>query len=143
MLNAIQKRAWGESWLINIDPTAFVKFVEPAIGDALEAMDDRDEMASVLIDLYRGHGEPGTLARVLEATVWTGSGALYAAVQKTVSQSGRTAIALLEEALSDEEELAVGYLFDGCRTSVRAIRDPAERLGVLRAACEGALAGRG
>lgn len=140
-MNAIQKRAWGEEWDTYFDPAAFVEHVLPAIGEALEAIDDGQKMASVLLRLYRGYGDRGTLARLLEASVLTGSGALYHAVDKTASQSGRVAcvfFALLKERMAarDLEEEAVAYLFHGWRASVRAIRDPAERLGTLRDTCE-------
>ncbi|MDE2678465.1 MAG: hypothetical protein OXI76_11215 [Gemmatimonadota bacterium] len=142
MLNAIQKRVWGEEcdfWFVN--PTDFVEAIEPAIADALNAIDDHERAASVLLHLYHDHDEPGTLARLLESSVATASGALYEAVEETVSQSGSVAcvfIALLKEGMAPGgvEKAAVGYLFDGWRAAVHAIRDPAERLRVLRNACE-------
>ncbi|MYF60254.1 MAG: hypothetical protein F4179_01040 [Gammaproteobacteria bacterium] len=134
MLNAIQRRSWGEEFDIHFDPTAFVEAIEPVVLDALKAVDDREEMAAILIDLYRSHGQPGMLARVLEASVWTGSRALYEAVETTVDQAGRAAVTSLEETLPGVEREAVGYLFDHWRAAVQVLCDPAKRLDVLHRA---------
>ncbi|MXX73096.1 MAG: hypothetical protein F4205_14850 [Gemmatimonadetes bacterium] len=135
LLNAIQKRAWGES-LDHLDPSDLVDVLEPAIPDAIAAVDDHGTMASILLDLYRRYAgsDSKTVSMLLRASPWTGSGALNAACERAVQQAGPGVIELLREVLTDaaDEETVVDFLFEVCRVAVNAITDPAERLHVLR-----------
>lgn len=89
LLNAIQKRAWGES-LDNLDPSDLVEVLQPAISDAIKAIDDHGTKASILLDLYKRNAgsDSSTVSRLHRASNWTGSGALHAACEVAVRQAG-------------------------------------------------------
>ncbi len=122
LLNAIQRSAWGEEPDIYFDPEAFVEGIEPAILDALRAVDDRAAMASIIIDLYRSHGESGTLGRLLRASVGEGSEAMGAAFVSTLRETGPKALEPFRQGLWAEDG-AVGYLLESIRTAVQAMSD--------------------
>ena len=142
LLNAMQKQAWGES-LDYFDPGDLVELLGPAISDAIEAVDDRGTIASILLDLYRTYGvsDQGAVSMLWRASPWTESGALRAACEAAVQRAGPEVIELLRETLTDEadEEAVVDFLFDMCRVAVEAITDPTAKLEMLRTACDQAL----
>ena len=58
LLNTACKRAWGES-LDLCDPSDLVDQLRPAIADAIKTVDNREVMASMMLDLYRRYNGPG------------------------------------------------------------------------------------
>lgn len=142
LLNAIQKRAWGES-LDELDPSDLVDVLQPAISDAIEAVDEHGTKVTILLDLYRRYAgsDSETVSMLLRASKWTGSGALTAACERAMQQAGPEVIELLRDVLTDDadEETTVDFLFGVCRVAVDAIADPGERLHVLRTVYEQAV----
>ena len=137
LLNAACKRAWGESVEV-FDPDSLVEELRPAITEAIGAAGDREEVASTVLDLYRGYtrSESDTVSMVFRACIWTGSNTLHAASEKAIQEAGPAVVEVLREALADEmaEDAAVVSLFDACQSALNAIRDPANRLDALKSA---------
>jgi len=142
LLNAAQKRAWGES-VEEFDPGSLAEELRPAITDAIRTANDRGAVASTLLALYQGHAGSGsdTVSMIFQACLWTGSSTLHAAFEKAIQKAGPAVVEVLREALVDEadEDTAVDFLFDACQSAVDAIQDPANKLEALQNAYRRAL----
>lgn len=137
LLNALQKRAWGES-LDDLDPGDFVEELRSAISNGIMVIGDRGALE--LLDLFRRYA--GSASRTVSMLSWAsrleGSDALRTACEQAVQEAGPAVIELLREALAEEtdEESTVDLLFGACRVAVHTITDLSERLEILRVAYE-------
>lgn len=107
LLNAVCKRAWGESVAVDaFDPASLVDELRPAITDAIGAACDREAVASTLLDLYRGYTGSGSDAvyMIVRACHWTGSGTLYVACERAIKEAGPSVVEVLREALGDDAD---------------------------------------
>ena len=143
LLNAMCKQAWGES-LDFCDPGDLLDALRSAFGDAIGAIDDRNEAVGILLELHeklRASG-PESISILFQASAWTGwASALADACEKAVGHSGVAVVDLLLAGLTDEqdEEGAAELVFGTCRFAVHGLRGFDQRLWVLRSSYEAAL----
>lgn len=138
--NALFKWAWGESPDL-YDPGDLLDYLRPALGEALNAIDDPNEAAGILLDLTVGENRQAlTRSQVfLRASMREGStSALARACNTAVEKGGVVVVELLVEMFVDEleAECVADLLFDTCRLAVTGIADLTQRLDVLRTAYE-------
>ena len=148
LLNAMYKRAWGESWahpsdLLDHLPDDLLDALRPAFAEAIGAMDDRSEAVGILLELLEklGSSGPEATSTLFHASAWAGStSALADACAKAVEQAGVAVVDLLLTGLADEtdEEGAAELVFDTCRLAVHGLAAFDQRLGVLQTSYEGA-----
>ena len=141
--DAMCKRAWGESLDI-CDSSDLLDQLAPSFAEAIAAVDDRGEVAGILIDLHRrcSSSDSELVATLYNACRWSGStSAFRKACERAIRQVGVSVIQLLLDTLEDEvhEEATVGLLVHTCRFAVSGIARADTRLEVLRAAYARAL----
>jgi len=143
LLNAMCKEAWGES-LDVCDPGDLLEALRPAFGDAIGAIEDRNEAVGILLDLHEKLGASGTesVSMLFQVSAWTGSTpALADACKKAVGYAGVAVVDLLLTELTNEEdeEGAADLVFGTCRFAVHGLTGCDQRLGVLQSSYEAAL----
>ena len=98
------KSAWGESWDV-CNPGDLLQYLIPAVGEALQAIDDPTEAAEILLGVHdeRGPEGPEAISMLLHAFLsGVSTSALNDACARAVEQRGGAVVELLADAFADE-----------------------------------------
>ena len=117
------KSAWGESWDV-CDPGDLLQYLIPAVGEALQAIDDPNEAAEILLGVHDEQGPEGpeAISMLLHASMsGVPTSALHDACATAVECGGDAVVELLVDAFADRfEEPEVAKLI----ANMEAIRGP-------------------
>ena len=120
--DAMFKRAWGESWDV-CDPSDLLDYLIPAVGEALQAIEDPNDAARILLGTHDQQGPEGpeAMSLLLRAALSHASRPGRAACTRAVEQGGAAVVELLvEEFADDAENEPVAGLIAG----MKVVREP-------------------